>query len=121
MNRSERKREERAIKKQKNTYVFNEHAYQKELEKVRGEMNREIIRKLFGVIMVSLRDEFKWFRNEKYGQKRIDRFIDRFNDNMEAEEQGYTKLNDYNQWCEENGIMYEIKKIGEDSHKKHTL
>jgi hypothetical protein len=91
-----------------------EHIYKallNDLQKQRESMRLEIIQQLFGVVMVSLRDEFGWFQNEKYGVERINRFLDRFNENMEHEGEGNVALNDFNDWCKENNINYEVKKM----------
>lgn len=82
-----------------------------DLQKQREEMRLEIIQQIFGVVIVSLRDEFGWFQNEEHGIDRIHRFIDRFNENMDCENEGNVKLDDFNDWCKENNINYEVRKM----------
>ncbi len=89
--------------------VYN--ALLNDLQKQREQMRREIIREMFGVIMISLRDEFGWFKSEKHGTNRVHRFIDRFNENMEYNKEGIAKLKDFNDWCKENDIDYEVRKL----------
>jgi hypothetical protein len=82
-----------------------------DLEKQRAEMRLEIIQQIFGVVMVSLRDEFGWFQNQEHGIDRLHRFIDRFNENMSYENDGNVKLDDFNEWCKENNIQYQVRKM----------
>lgn len=103
MNRDDRR------KKGISQNVYN--ALVKDLHNQREEMRLDIIRQLFGVVIVSLKDEFKIFQNEKYGSKRINRFIDRFNDNMLENEEGNVSLKDFEDWCKENNINYQVKKM----------
>ena len=111
MNRAERKRQEREIAKQKNVYVFNEHDYRKKLATMKEDLKIDIVQQLWGVMLVSLRDEFGWFSNKNYGTKRINRFIDRFNENMGHIGEGNVALQDFNEWCQEEGIGYEVRKM----------
>jgi hypothetical protein len=87
----------------------------RDLDNQRKQMRLEIIQQIFGVVIVSLRDEFGWFQNEEYGIDRIHRFIDRFNENMEYENEGNVKLDDFNEWCKENNINYEVKKMEKEA------
>ena len=116
MNRSDKKRAEREAKKLNNVYFYNEKQVNEIIAAKKEELNLEIIQKLFGVLMVSLQDEFGWFSSEKFGKKRIDRFITRFNENMSHIEAGDIKLADYDEWCEENNIKYEVKKMSEGAY-----
>lgn len=111
MNRVERKRAEREEEKQKKVYIFNEHQYKQKIEELRNELKLDIIQQLWGSMIVSLRDEFKMFSNERYGVRRIHRFIDRFNENMAHIDDGNVALNDFNKWCEEEGISYQVRKM----------
>lgn len=110
LNRAERKRLEREQEKQKNVYVFNEYQYKQKIEELRNELKLDIIQQLWGSMIVSLRDEFGWFSG-KYGVKRIHRFIDRFNENMAHIDDGNVALDDFNKWCEDEGISYQVKKM----------
>ena len=113
MNRADRKREERESKKLNNTYFYNEKQVNEIMAAKKVELTQELVAKVFGVIMISMRDEFGWFSSEKHGTKRIHRFIDRFNENMTFVNNDETKLEDYNEWCEENNILYEVKRMSE--------
>lgn len=110
MNRADRKRFEREQEKQKKVHVFNEYQYKQKIEELRNELKLDIIQQLWGSMIVSLRDEFGWFRG-KYGVKRIHRFIDRFNENMVHIDEGNVALDDFNKWCEDEGISYEVRKM----------
>lgn len=113
MNRADRKREERESKKLNNTYLYNEKQVNDIMASKKVELTQELVTKVFGVIMISMRDEFGWFSSEKHGTKRINRFIDRFNENMTFVNNDDTKLEDYNEWCRENNILYEVKRMSE--------
>ena len=111
MTRAEIRREQREQMKSNKTYMYNEKQVDAIIAAKKEELKLDIIQELFGAMMVSLRDEFGWFSSEKHGKKRIDRFIDRFNENMQFIEDGETKLQDYNEWCEENNIRYQVRKM----------
>ncbi len=114
MNRAERKRAEREAEKEKKVYIYNEKQMNATLDEKKKYIKLEIIQELFGVMMVSLRDEFGWFSNKLHGKNRINRFITRFNENMAFIDAGETKLKDYNEWCEENNIRYEVRKMAKE-------
>lgn len=82
-----------------------------DIQNKREEMRLEIIQQLWGVIIVSLRDEFQFFKNEKHGVNRINRFIDRFNENMLCKEEQNIDLEDFNKWCEENNIKFQVREM----------
>jgi hypothetical protein len=108
MTRVERKNQERIKKKQKKTHVVSDAIYRQKME----DMKIEIIQELFGVVMVSLTQEFGWFSG-KFRTRRLDRFLDRFILNMDAHARGENTLEEFNRQCEEFGVKHEVKSMKE--------
>lgn len=105
MSRSDLRRNQRELEKQKNVYVFNEHQYKQKIEELRNDLKLDIIQQLFGAIIISLHDEFG------FGPKCVNKFIDKFNSNMDCINNGNVSLDDFNNWCNENDIQYQVKKM----------
>ena len=112
MTRTERKNQERAKKKETKTHVVSDAIYKQKMEDMKIDMKIDIIQELFGVVMVSLSQEFGWFAG-KYRTQRLGRFLDRFALNMEAHARGENTLADFDRACAEYGVKYEVKAMKE--------
>ena len=79
----------------------------KELVRGRLKMKADIIDQIFGVMFMSLHDEFKWFSNDNYGPGRINRIMNRFSTNLEYVDNGEISLEECNKWCVGKGIKFD--------------
>jgi hypothetical protein len=73
-----------------------------EVEQIRKEVTKDVLAKLFGSLVVALHDEFG------FGKVRIDRFIDKVNEQFDSIENGYVTLEDFNKWSKEKGFDYQL-------------
>jgi hypothetical protein len=108
MNRTQRRNINTKVKNR--TYTFTEEQLQKyimtELETIKKSATYSAIEGLMGSVIISLCDEFG------FGAKRINKFIDKLNNQYECVERGDVTLDDFNAWALEKGINYKIKMGG---------
>ena len=81
----------------------------RQIQIVEQQTKKASIEAFMGAIILSLHDEFAWFSNDKHGSKRLNRFLDRFNNQFECISKGTVSVDDFNKFCMDKGINYMIE------------
>jgi len=103
MNRKQRRKQ--GITTKVPIYQYNAKTVEEEvlkaLEKEREKMQREMLNRIMGSVIVTMHDEFG------IGKNRLNRFIDRLNSNYVCIDDGLVTLADMKKWCKEYGVNFE--------------
>ncbi len=104
MNRQQKRQQK--IKDKERVYTLKESDMSKiimtELETIKKQATIAAIDSLMGSVLISLHDEFG------LGKKRLNRFIDKLNNQYNCIEQGEVSLADFNEWAKQKGIKYKV-------------
>ena len=103
LNRKQRRKQ--GIKTKVPIYQYNEQTVNEEvmkaLEKERSKMQREMLNRIMGSVIITMHDEFG------IGKQRLNRFVDRLNANYVCIDDGLVTLDDMREWCKEYGVNFE--------------
>ncbi len=104
MNRQQKRQQ--GIKTKERVYTLKESDMSKvimtELETIKKQATIAAIDSLMGSVLISLHDEFG------LGKKRLNRFIDKLNNQYNCIEQGTVSLENFNEWAKSKGVNYKV-------------
>lgn len=117
--RAEARRKERVQLKNSATYNLNnkqlnelsKQIYNETKDKIKAEVSSLVMTNTISACMYMLVEDFQ------FGKKRLEKFVDRFNDEFIAIQKGYVTLSDWQQVLVDKGI--DVKKLFSNILKEH--
>lgn len=104
MNRQQKRQQK--IKGKERVFTLKEsdmsRAIMSELEVIKKQATISAIDSLMGSVLISLHDTFG------FGTERLNRFIDKLNNQYKCIEEGTVSLADFNEWAKSKGINYKV-------------
>lgn len=117
--RSEMKRLERESKKSKIMYAYTNEQMLEIEKRIKEEVYQQIKTRITATIMTNTLSACMYLlvETEGYGKKRLENYIDKFNNEFKAIREGYVTLQDWQKVLQEKGI--DVVKLFSNLLKNH--